>query len=378
MRWDVGIDLGTENVRMAELKTGPVLEEAAALAFRDGRETPVCGGNAAERLYGRTCMGMSVVRPLRDGVLENSFNADRMFHWLYRRMDTVNPRRRFNALITCAPFARPVQMEALLAAATDAGATSAALVRGDAAAALGAGLDLNAPEAKLVVDVGGGKLSATLFTFGRVAAYGHLPYGMGRIDERVERILRVESGYRIGRTAAREIKHTLGSALPEAAPRDVIMHMTGFSIADRLPRNFDVETKPVLDACEDVVRELAGLCASVVDGAGGAVRRLERHRRRAHRRGRGDDRPGQAHRRRAGHPLPRRGRAGHLRDPRPAQDHGIAGRLPRRVPRAPGRLRMAVSGEDASLDGVAGVRATRPNDSRKRLVRIPSKGTVRK
>ena len=28
---------------------------------------------------------------------------------------------------------------------------------------------------------------------------------------------------------------------------------------------------------------------------------------------------------------------------------------------------MAVSGEDASLDGVAGVRATRPNDSRKRL-----------
>ena len=31
MRWDVGIDLGTENVRMAELKTGPVLEEAAAL-----------------------------------------------------------------------------------------------------------------------------------------------------------------------------------------------------------------------------------------------------------------------------------------------------------------------------------------------------------
>ena len=28
---------------------------------------------------------------------------------------------------------------------------------------------------------------------------------------------------------------------------------------------------------------------------------------------------------------------------------------------------MAVSGEDASLDGVAGVRATRPNNSRKRL-----------
>ena len=267
MRWDVGIDLGTANVRMAELKQGPVLEAAAALAFREGRDTPVCCGDAAAQLYGRTCEGMRVASPLRDGVLENNFTADRMFHWLYRQLDTVNRKRRFNALITCAPFARPVQQEALLTAATDAGAAAAALVRSDVAVALGAGLDLNAPEAKLLVDVGAGKLSATLFTFGRVAAYGYLPYGMGRIDERIQRIVRTDCGYRIGRNAAIEIKHTLGSALPSAAPADVIMHMTGFSIAERLPAAFDVETKPVLDACEDVVRELAGLCASVMDNA---------------------------------------------------------------------------------------------------------------
>lgn len=267
MRWDVGIDLGTENVRMAELKQGPMLEAAAALAFREGRDTPICGGDAAARLFGRTCEGMRVERPLRDGVLENSFTMDRMFHWLYRQMDTVNRKRRFNALITCAPFARPVQMDAMLTAAIDAGAASAALIRSDACVALGAGLDLNAPEAKLLVDVGGGKLSATLFTFGRVAAYAYLPYGMGRVDERIQRIIRTDCGYRIGRTSAIEIKHTLGTALPALAPADVVMHMTGFSMADRLPRNFMVETKPVLDACEDVVRELAGLCASVVDNA---------------------------------------------------------------------------------------------------------------
>lgn len=267
MRWDVGIDLGTENVRMAELKQGPMLEAAAALAFREGRDTPISGGDAAARLFGRTCEGMRVERPLRDGVLENSFTMDRMFHWLYRQMDTVNRKRRFNALITCAPFARPVQMDAMLTAAIDAGAASAALIRSDACVALGAGMDLNAPEAKLLVDVGGGKLSATLFTFGRVAAYAYLPYGMGRVDERIQRIIRTDCGYRIGRTSAIEIKHTLGTALPALAPADVVMHMTGFSMADRLPRNFMVETKPVLDACEDVVRELAGLCASVVDNA---------------------------------------------------------------------------------------------------------------
>lgn len=267
MRWDVGVDLGTENVRMAEYKQGPMLEAAAALAFREGRDTPVCGGDAAARLYGRTCEGMSVQRPLRDGALESNFVADRMFHWLYRQLDTVNRKRRFNTLITCAPFARPVQMDALMTAAIDAGATAAALVRNDAAAAIGAGLDLNGPEAKLLVDVGAGKMSATLFTFGRVAAYAYLPYGMERIDERIQRIIRTDYGYRVGRMGAMEIKHTLGTAQPNAAPSDIIMHMTGISLSDRLPRHFDVETKPVLDACEDVVRELCALCASVVDNA---------------------------------------------------------------------------------------------------------------
>ncbi|MGN0801260.1 MAG: rod shape-determining protein [Candidatus Faecivicinus sp.] len=267
MRWDVGIDLGTENVRMAVWKEGPVLDAAAALAFREGRDTPICGGDAARKLYGRTCEGMSVVSPLRDGVLENNFIADRMFRWLYHQLETVNRKRRFNVLITCAPFSRPVQQEALLTAAIDAGAATAALIRSDAAVAVGAGMDLNAPEAKLLVDVGAGKLSATLFTFGRVAAYGYLPYGMKRIDERIQRIIRTDYGYRIGRTAANEIKHTLGTAQPVTAPTDIIMHMTGFSLADRLPRNFDVETRPVLEACEDVVRELTGLCASVVDNA---------------------------------------------------------------------------------------------------------------
>ena len=267
MHWDIGIDLGTENVRMAELKQGPVMDVPAALAFREGNETPICAGEIAARLVGRTCEGVAVRYPLRDGVLENNLYADRLFHWLYRRMDSVNLRRRFGAMITCAPFARPVQREAMLEAAIDAGAAEAALVRADVAAAVGAGLDLLAPEAKLLIDIGAGKISATLFTFGRVAAYAYLPYGMNRVDDRIQRILRTDFGFRVGRAAAVEIKHTLGTAMPSHAPKDVIMHMTGISMVHRLPMHFDVETQPVLDACEDVVAELARMCAGVVDNA---------------------------------------------------------------------------------------------------------------
>ena len=267
MRWDIGIDLGTEYVRAADFRQGATLEAAARLAFREGRDVPLCSGDTAARIMGRTCQGVDVVSPLKDGVLENNFYADRLFRWLYHQTAGIARIKRFGAMITCAPFARPVQQEALLNAAMDAGASEAALVRADAAAAVGAGLDLHAPEAKLVVDLGAGKITATLFTLGRVAAFGYLPYGLNRIDGRIQRIVRAEAGYRIGINSAREIKHTLGTALPESAPADIIMHMTGFNMETRLPEAFDVETQPVLHACGEVVQEIAGLCVNVASEA---------------------------------------------------------------------------------------------------------------
>lgn len=264
MRWDIGMDLGTDFVRMADFKQGASLETAARLAFREGRETPLCCGDVAARIAGRTCEGVEVVAPFKDGVLENNFYTDRLIRWLYRQSEGLNRLKRFGLMMTCAPFARPVHQEAMIAAAMDAGAAEVALVRSDAAAAVGAGLDLYSPEAKLVVDIGAGKITATLFTLGRVAAFGFLPYGLNRIDERVQAIVRMEKGYRIGLNSACEVKHTLGTALPEAAPSDIIMHMTGFSLEKRLPEAFDVETALVTHACEEVVREIAGLCAKVV------------------------------------------------------------------------------------------------------------------
>ena len=267
MRWDIGIDLGTEYVRTADYRQGATMEAAARLAFREGREVPLCCGDTAARIMGRTCEGVEVVAPLRDGALESSFYAERLLRWVYHQTDGLTRIKRYGAMLTCAPFVRPVQQEALLTAAVNAGASEAALVRSDAAAAIGAGLDLHSPEAKLVVDLGAGKITVTLFTLGRVAGFGYLPYGLNRIDERIQRIVRAEAGYRIGINSAREIKHTLGTALPESAPEDIVMHMTGFSMERRQPEAFDVETKPVLHACEEVVREIAGLCVNVASEA---------------------------------------------------------------------------------------------------------------
>ena len=264
MRWDIGIDLGTRNVRMVAEGAGEAFAQSAALAAREGEEAPLAFGDAAMALYGRESAGMEVCFPLSDGTLRNGEHARALFGWLYGLSGAAGRARRMRALITCAPFARPVQQDALLRAALDAGAAEAGLLRADAAMAVGAGLDILAPEASLLVDVGAGKISATLFTRGLVAAYAYLPYGVSRVDERLARLLRTERGFLIGPKTAEDVKIALAAA-GNSAP--VPMRAAGLNLQTRLPMLFDVEPEMVRRATEGVLAELLGMVASVVDNA---------------------------------------------------------------------------------------------------------------
>lgn len=263
MRWDIGVDLGTRNVRVVT-GGGEPLFQAAALAVLDGQETPLCAGDAAFALYGRECAGAKVCFPLEDGTLRNNEHARRLFQWVLAAAGERSRARRARMLITCAPFARPVQQEALLRAALDAGASEAALLRSDAAQALGAGMDVRAPEAALVVDVGAGKISATLFTRGLVAAFAYLPYGMLRVDERLARLLRTEMGLLVGPRTVEEVRLSLASA---GAAADVEMAAAGLNARTRLPEIFHVRPQIVERALGGVVEEILGMVAGVVDNA---------------------------------------------------------------------------------------------------------------
>ena len=263
MRWDIGIDLGTRNVRMVTEGAQEAFAQPAALAVRAGAAAPLCFGDAALALYGRESEGVEVCFPVSDGTLRNAGHAQALLGWLYARGETVHARR-LRVLITCAPFARPVQQDALLQAALDAGAAEAGLMRADAVVAVGAGLPILAPEASLLVDVGAGKISATLFTRGLIAAYAYLPYGVARIDERLARMLRTERGFCIGPRTAEDVKSALAAA-GNAAP--VPMRVAGLNLQTRLPMLFDVEPEMVARAAEGVLTELLGMVASVVDNA---------------------------------------------------------------------------------------------------------------
>ena len=264
MRWDTGIDLGTANVRMADADDGMILNEPALMALREDGSAAYAGA-AALRLLGREPQGMTVAGPLKDGVPESTFHTQRMFQWLMRRGESEKRRRR-SVLVSCAPFARPAYREALMQCALDAGASDVALVRSDTVSALGSGVDLMGPQATFLVDVGAGKMTATLFSMGREVAFGSLPYGMDCINERIVNTLRADYGFGIGWRTAEDIKLALATAHPGDAS-DIKAQAAGLDIDQRLPRVAEISPELIMKLCQDPLRELMGVCQAVISEA---------------------------------------------------------------------------------------------------------------
>ena len=264
MRWDTGIDLGTANVRMADADAGIGLDEPACIALR-GEDTAVYLGENAWRLLGREPQRLRVVSPLKDGVPESTLYTTRMFQWLFRK-NAGERRRRLSALVSCSPAARPAYRDALLQSALDAGAADVALVRSDAISALGSGVDLMGPQTTFVVDVGAGKMTATLFAMGREVAFGSVPYGTNRINERIISALRADYGFAIGWRTAEEIKLALSSAHPGDLSK-VKTRAAGLDIYERAPRLAEISPELIAKLCVDPLRELMGVCQAVISEA---------------------------------------------------------------------------------------------------------------
>ena len=64
MRWNLGIDLGTQNVRMVEAGAASLLDAPALLAFREDVDEPVAAGSEAQVLLGRTGPETRLTSPL--------------------------------------------------------------------------------------------------------------------------------------------------------------------------------------------------------------------------------------------------------------------------------------------------------------------------
>jgi rod shape-determining protein MreB and related proteins len=241
----MAIDLGTANTLVYVGGRGIVVSEPSVVASDTLNGTVHAVGAEAERMIGRTPATISAVRPLRHGVIADFEVTESMLRYFIRKVidrRTVHPR-----LIVCAPSGvTEVEKRAVEEASLAAGARRVHLIEEPIAAAIGAGLAIEEPVGRMVVDVGGGTTEVAVISLGGIVRSRSVRVGGYEFDEAITHYLRTVHKLAIGSRTAETIKLQIGSVIPRA--EEPTYDVRGRHLLTGLPTAVTISAAEIRDA----------------------------------------------------------------------------------------------------------------------------------
>lgn len=259
----LGIDLGTVNVLVHVQGRGIVLQEPSIVAISPEEYKIMAVGEEARAMQGRTPDTISVMRPMRDGVIADYRVTQRMLEYFIRkscgRFNLFKPR----VMISVPYGVTSVERRAVREAALDAGASQAHLIPEPLAGALGAGLPIGTPAGSMVVNMGGGTTQAAVIALNGIVVANSVRAGGVRLNEAIAAYIRRKYNLMVGEMTAEKIKIRIGSALP--LNEEIEMEVQGRDQVAGLPHRITITSEEVAEALSDPLSAMIDMVKSVME-----------------------------------------------------------------------------------------------------------------
>jgi rod shape-determining protein MreB and related proteins len=255
---DMAVDLGTANTLVYLKGRGIVLNEPSVVVITQykGRKQVLAVGDEAKIMLGRTPANITVIRPLRDGVIADFEVAEEMIKRFIRK---VHNRRRFASplMIICVPSgSTAVERRAIREAAESAGARKVWLIEEPMAAAIGAGLPVTEPTGSMVVDIGGGTTEVAVLSLGGIVYSRSVRIGGDKMDEAIIGCIRRNHNLLVGEGSAERIKKEIGAACPPEDGDGRVMAIKGSDLMNGVPKELVITERQVAEALAEPVRAI--------------------------------------------------------------------------------------------------------------------------
>ncbi|MGI8428902.1 MAG: rod shape-determining protein [Solirubrobacteraceae bacterium] len=253
----MAIDLGTANTLVYVGGRGIVVSEPSVVAADTETGEVHAVGADAERMIGRTPATISATRPLRHGVIADFEVTEQMLRYFIRKV--LDRRMAHPRLIVCAPSGvTEVEKRAVEEASLAAGARQVHLIEEPIAAAIGAGVAIEEPVGRMVVDVGGGTSEVAVISMGGIVIASSVRVGGYEMDEAVTHYLRSVHQLAIGSQTSERIKIAIGSAIAHSAEETI--EVRGRHLITGLPTAVQLSSAEVraaiLPTLEEILRAI--------------------------------------------------------------------------------------------------------------------------
>ena len=263
---ELAIDLGTANTLI--IYNGKVVVDEPsiiALELQTGKVKAI--GTEAKKMDGRVNPNIKTIRPLKDGVIADFKATELMLRGLIKKVRTTSsmfsPSLR---MVICIPSGSTnVEIRAVRDSAEHAGARDVYMIFEPMAAALGAGLDVEAPEGNMVIDIGGGTSEIACISLGGIVCSESINVAGDVFTTDIQNYVRQQHNIRIGERTAEEIKHAIGAAIPELddEPEDFVL--TGPNMLTALPQTVTLSYNEIAYALEKSLVKLDAALMTVLE-----------------------------------------------------------------------------------------------------------------
>ena len=224
---EIAIDLGTANTVIIQ-NDKIVINEPSIVALDRRTDKLVAVGNMAQLMLGKENENIRTVRPLRQGVIGDFNAAELMMRALIKkasaRRSWFSPSLRM--VVGIPSGSSEVEIRAVRDSSEHAGGRDVYMIYEPMAAALGIGLDVEAPEGNMIVDIGGGTTEIAVISLGGIVSNKSIKVAGDDITDDIVNHMKRAHNVKVGERTAEEIKKNVGSALVELdnPPEDFIVH----------------------------------------------------------------------------------------------------------------------------------------------------------
>lgn len=258
----LGIDLGTTNVLVFVPGKGVVLNEPSVVAVSTENNKVLAIGAEAKAMIGRTPDSITAYRPMKDGVIADYRVTEAMLRYFFRKALGKWNILRPTVLISVPAGVTSTEKRAVIEAAAKAGAADAFVVKEPILAAIGAGISIQEPLGRMIVDIGGGTIDVAVISLGGIVASTSVKCAGTKLDRAVIDYVKKQYNLAIGDKTAEEIKIQIGSAVPVS--EELSMQVKGRDLVSGLPRTIELKTNEVVQAMNRELREMMGAIRKVL------------------------------------------------------------------------------------------------------------------
>ena len=250
---DLAIDLGTANTLIYEKGRGLVLDEPSIVAVRQhgSKKEPVAYGFEAKAMLGRTPKGVTVIRPVRTGVIVDFELAAMMLGHFVKKAGKVSRAIFRPQVIVGVPVSITEVEKRAIRESIEGGAREVRLINEAMAAAIGCNLPVTEATGSMIVDIGGGTTDIAVISLKDIVYANSIRQGGDAFDESIINHLRRTHHLLIGEPTAELIKKTIGSAHEDYDAQE--MEVRGRSLTSGAPAAITITGAEIREALGEVV-----------------------------------------------------------------------------------------------------------------------------